>query len=55
MRTIIPSAAGFSPRPESRMAFSTAETIDLSHTWTVSIRGSGAPIVPTWFSGMLWP
>ena len=47
--------AGDKPRLESTIAFSTGFTIDLSQTCTVSIRASGAPMVPTWLSGISCP
>jgi hypothetical protein len=34
------------------MAFSTADTCDLSQTWTAACAGSGTPIVPTWLIGI---
>ena len=47
-----PSAAGLSPRPVLRMAFSTAPASERSHTWTLSMRASGTVTVATWLSGM---
>jgi hypothetical protein len=38
-----------------RIAFSTGEMFDLSHTWTLISRGSGTETVATWFKGMLAP
>ena len=56
MRAVLEgTAAGLIPRPLSRMAFSTAPTIDLSQTFTVTIRGSGTFTVPTWLIGVRWP
>jgi hypothetical protein len=54
-RTTCPSLAGLSPSPESRIARSTAPTSVRSHTCTVSSRGSGTPIVPTWVIGTAVP
>ena len=54
-RTIWPSLEGFRPRLLSRMARSTALTSVRSQTWTVSMRGSGTPMVPTWVIGISLP
>jgi hypothetical protein len=54
-RTSWPSAAGFSPSPASRIAFSTAPTMFFSNTLTVISRGSGTLMLPTWFSGTWVP
>ena len=54
-RTNCPSDAGFSPSPESRIAFSTAPTRPRSQTCTVSMRASGVPTLPTWVSGISVP
>ena len=37
------------------MPFSTAVKFDLSHTCTLSMRGSGADTVATWLSGIIEP
>ncbi len=44
---IVPLVCGLMPRPDSRIAFSTLPTIDLSQTLIVTIRGSGTFTVPT--------
>src|SRR5688500_844614 len=54
-RTIVPSLDGFSPRSDSRIAFSMSLMTERSHGVIVSIRGSGAETVPTWFSGTREP
>ena len=41
------SAIGFNPKSDSRLAFSTAEATDASHTETVNNRDSGADTLPT--------
>jgi hypothetical protein len=43
------------PRPLSRIALSTFDTIDLSQTLIVTIRGSGTLTVPNWLIGVIWP
>ena len=55
MRRTWPSTVGLNPRLALRIALSTAPTIDLSQTWTESMRGSGTLIVATWLMGMCEP
>src|SRR5690606_5746788 len=50
-----PSVAGFNPSSALRIAFSTTATRPLSHGCTISIRGSGALTVATWFNGIFDP
>ena len=40
------------PRPDSRIAFSTAPASERSQTWTVIMRGSGTEMVASWLSGI---
>ncbi len=54
-RSRVPSVIGFSPSEDSRIAFSTALTIDRSQTWTDSILDSGTLTVASWFNGMVEP
>ena len=55
MRRSCPSTIGLRPRLASRMARSTACTVDRSQTWTESMRGSGTLIVATWLIGIEAP
>ena len=55
MRSVVPSMIGLKPRLDSRMARSTAPTIDLSHTDTEIMRGSGTETVATCVIGMVLP
>ncbi len=55
MRSVVPSTIGLSPRFDSRIALSTAPTIDLSHTETEIMRGSGTEMVATWLTGISEP
>ena len=56
---LIEEGLPFVPNPSEvesvLIAFSTAPTMLRSQTWTVSMRGSGAPTVPTWASGISVP
>ena len=54
-RRIVPSICGLMPRPELRIALSTAPTSDLSQTLTSTMRGSGTVMVPSWFTGIGLP
>jgi len=51
-RITSPAVAGFSPRSESRMAFSTTGTIFFSQGCTVIVRASASVTLATWFSGI---
>src|SRR6185437_6640666 len=44
-RITCPSTIGLIPSPALRIAFSTGWTLDRSHTWTESMRGSGTETV----------
>ena len=50
-----PSLDGVNPRLAAMIAFSTAFTIERSHTCTLIMRGCGMLTVASWLSGMLWP
>ena len=52
---MVPFSWGLIPSPLSRIAFSTLLTIDLSQTLTVTMRGSGTLMVPSWLIGVRWP
>ena len=52
---MVPSICGLIPRPELRIALSTALTSALSQTLTSTIRGSGTVIVPSWLIGIVLP
>ena len=47
-----PTVAGFSPRSESRIAFSIAWTIFFSHGWTPMVRASTSVTLATWLIGV---
>ena len=55
MRISWPSEAGFSPRSDSMIAFSTALARPRSQTLTERQRGSGTLMVPTWEIGVIEP
>ena len=55
MRRVWPSTIGFRPRLALRIAFSTATTMPLSQTLTLSIRGSGTLIAATAVRGEAEP
>src|SRR6185437_3127976 len=51
MRTTSPEVAGFTPRSESRIAFSTTCTIFFSNGWIAMVRASARVTFATWFNG----
>ena len=51
-RSVSPVAAGFNPRSESRIAFSTACTIFFSKGVTPIVRASISVIFATWLIGV---
>jgi hypothetical protein len=54
-RMTSPMAAGFKPRLESRMAFSTAAAMLLSYTFTPMVRASSRVTFATWLTGTALP
>ena len=54
-RTSSPWVAGLSPRSESRIAFSIADTIFFSHGCTPIVRESTSVMFATWLRGVSLP
>ena len=54
-RTVWPSLVGVIPRSELAMAFSMADSADLSHGSTTSMLASGTFTPASWVMGVGWP
>ena len=51
-RITSPEVAGFTPRSESRIAFSTTPTIFFSKGWIAMVRASASVTLATWLIGV---
>jgi hypothetical protein len=54
-RITSPEVAGFTPRSESRIAFSTTCTIFFSNGWIEMVRASASVTLATWLIGISEP